>query len=95
MLLQLHGMKCPLKILRFIWFFSFSKRHIIEVEQLNARVVEAETKLRTEITRIKKKYQTTITELEMTIDVANKNNISLQQQCKKQAMQLNVSRVDF
>ena len=31
----------------------------------------------------------------MTIDVANKNNISLQQQCKKQAMQLNVSRVDF
>ena len=50
--------------------------------------MEAETKLKTEITRIKKKMMITITELEMSLDVANKTNIDLQKTIKKQSLQL-------
>uniref|UniRef100_A0A1L8E5E1 Paramyosin n=1 Tax=Nyssomyia neivai TaxID=330878 RepID=A0A1L8E5E1_9DIPT len=64
------------------------KQTAIEIEQLNARVVEAETKLKTEVQRIKKKLQITITELEMSLDVANKTNIDLQKTIKKQSLQL-------
>lgn len=53
-------------------------------------MVEAETKLKTEVTRIKKKMQMTITELEMSLDVANKNNLQLQTTIKKQSLQLTV-----
>lgn len=62
----------------------------IEIDQLNSRLVEAETKLKTEVQRIRKKFQITITELEMTLDVANKNNIELQKSIKKQSLQLTV-----
>lgn len=68
-----------------------SKQTSIEIEQLNARVVEAETKLKTEVTRIKKKLQIHITELELSLDVANKNNIELQKTIKKQSLTLTVS----
>jgi chromosome segregation ATPase len=67
---------------------AIRKQTSIEIEQLNARVVEAETKLKTEITRIKKKMQIHITELEMSLDVANKTNIDLQKVIKKQSLQL-------
>lgn len=70
----------------------FSKQTSIEIEQLNARVVEAETKLKTEVTRIKKKLQIQITELEMSLDVANKNNIELQKTIKKQSLHLTVRK---
>lgn len=53
-------------------------------------MVEAETKLKTEVTRIKKKLQIQITELEMSLDVANKNNIELQKTIKKQSLHLTV-----
>lgn len=66
----------------------FSKQTAIEIEQLNARVVEAETKLKTEVARIKKKLQIQITELEMSLDVANKTNLDLQKVVKKQSLQL-------
>lgn len=68
----------------------FSKQTSIEIEQLSARVVEAEIKLKTEVTRIKKKLQIQITELEMSLDVANKNNIELQKTIKKQSLHLTV-----
>lgn len=68
--------------------FSNSKQTAIEIEQLNARVVEAETKLKTEVQRIKKKFQIQITELEMSLDVANKTNLDLQKVVKKQSLQL-------
>lgn len=71
--------------------YIFSKQTSIEIEQLNARVVEAETKLKTEVTRIKKKLQIQITELEMSLDVANKNNIELQKTIKKQSLHLTVN----
>uniref|UniRef100_T1I795 Myosin tail domain-containing protein n=1 Tax=Rhodnius prolixus TaxID=13249 RepID=T1I795_RHOPR len=68
--------------------YNSSKQTSIEIEQLNARVAEAETKLKTEVIRIKKKLQVQITELELSLDVANKNNIQLQQTIKKQSLQL-------
>lgn len=72
----------------FFFLINSSKQTSIEIEQLNARVVEAETKLKTEIIRIKKKLQIHITELEMSLDVANKTNIDLQKIVKKQSLQL-------
>ncbi|ETN57954.1 paramyosin [Anopheles darlingi] len=65
-----------------------SKQTSIEIEQLNARVVEAETKLKSEVQRIKKKLQIQITELEMSLDVANHTNIELQKTIKRQSLQL-------
>ncbi|KAK9886773.1 hypothetical protein WA026_018427 [Henosepilachna vigintioctopunctata] len=67
---------------------AIRKATSIEIEQLNARVVEAETRLKTEVTRIKKKLQIQITELEMSLDTANKTNIDLQKTIKKQSLQL-------
>lgn len=67
---------------------AIRKATSIEIEQLNARVVEAETRLKTEVTRIKKKLQIQITELEMSLDSANKINIDLQKTIKKQSFQL-------
>ncbi|XP_063546408.1 paramyosin, long form [Cydia strobilella] len=67
---------------------AIRKQTSIEIEQLNARVVEAETKLKTEVTRIKKKLQIQITELELSLDVANKTNLDLQKTIKKQSLQL-------
>ena len=68
---------------------AIRKQTSIEIEQLNARVVEAETRLKSEVSRIKKKLQIQITELEMSLDVANKTNIDLQKTIKKQSLQLN------
>ncbi|KAJ8922137.1 hypothetical protein NQ315_004071 [Exocentrus adspersus] len=70
------------------YFIDQSKATSIEIEQLNARVVEAETRLKTEVARIKKKLQIQITELEMSLDSANKVNIDLQKTIKKQSFQL-------
>ncbi|XP_011692085.1 PREDICTED: paramyosin, long form [Wasmannia auropunctata] len=67
---------------------AIRKQTSIEIEQLNARVVEAETRLKTEVQRIKKKFHLQITELELSLDVANKNNIDLQKTIKKQALTL-------
>lgn len=67
-----------------------SKQMAIEVDALNARVVEAETRLKSEVTKVKKKMQVTITELEMSLDTANKCNIDLQKTVKKQAISLQV-----
>lgn len=69
----------------------------IEVDNLNARVVEAETRLKSEVTKIKKKMQIVITELEMSLDTSNKSNIELQKTVKKQAISLQVrmSRAGF
>ncbi len=66
------------------------KQFQIEVEQLNMRLAEAEAKLKTEVARIKKKMQAQITELEMSLDAANKQNIDLQKTIKRQALQITV-----
>jgi LPS O-antigen subunit length determinant protein (WzzB/FepE family) len=75
-----------------LFFLLFcSKQTSIEIEQLNIRVMEAETRLKTEVTRIKKKLHIQITELEMSLDVANKSNIELQKTVKRQSLSLTVS----
>ncbi|CRL03166.1 CLUMA_CG016546, isoform A [Clunio marinus] len=71
-----------------MFYVAHFKQTSIEIEQLNARVMEAETRLKTEIQRIKKKFQIQITEMEMSLDVANKTNIDLQKTIKKQSLQL-------
>ena len=68
------------------------KQYQIEIEQLNMRLAEAEAKLKTEVARLKKKYQAQITELELSLDAANKANIDLQKTIKKQALQITVSQ---
>ncbi|XP_067120526.1 paramyosin-like isoform X3 [Centruroides vittatus] len=67
---------------------SLRKQMQIEIEQLSQRVAEAEAKVKTEVARIKKKMQVQITELEMSLDVANKQNIDLQKTIKKQSLQI-------
>lgn len=67
---------------------SIKKNMAIEIDQLNSRLVEAETRLKTEVQRVRKKLQITITELEMSLDVANKSNIEMQKTIKKQSLQL-------
>lgn len=44
--------------------------------------------MKTEVQRIKKKFQIQITELEMSLDVANHTNLDLQKTIKKQSLQL-------
>lgn len=71
--------------------YNYRKQYQIEIEQLNIRLAEAEAKLKTEVARLKKKYQAQITELELSLDAANKANIELQKTIKKQALQITVS----
>lgn len=66
-----------------------------EVDALNARVVEAETRLKSEVTKIKKKFQITITELEMQIDTVNKSNIDLVKINKKISIQLQELQIHY
>lgn len=44
--------------------------------------------MKSEVQRIKKKFQIQITELEMSLDVANRTNIDLQKTIKKQSLHL-------
>jgi len=67
---------------------SIRKSLTVEIEQLNGRLSDAEARLKAEVLRLKKKMQITITELEMTLDVANKSNIDLQKTVKKYSLQM-------
>lgn len=67
---------------------ALRKATAMEIEQLNMRLAEAEAKLKAEVARIKKKMQAQITELEMTLDVVNKQNIDLQKTIKRQGLQI-------
>jgi len=71
------------------------KNMSIEIEMLNTRVVEAETRLKSEVSKIKKKFQLTITELEMSLDTANRTNIDLQKTVKKQSLTLQEIQVHY
>ncbi|XP_013785477.1 paramyosin-like [Limulus polyphemus] len=67
---------------------ALRKQKEIEIEHLSMRLAEAEAKLKTEVARLKKKYQVQITELEMSLDAANKQMLDLQKTIKKQSMQI-------
>uniref|UniRef100_T1J8P3 Uncharacterized protein n=1 Tax=Strigamia maritima TaxID=126957 RepID=T1J8P3_STRMM len=60
------------------------KQMQMEIEQLNHRLVDAESKLKTEVPRVKSNYQRQIEELEMRLDSANRNNMDLQKKIKSQ-----------
>ena len=51
--------------------------------------------LQAEISRLKKKYQAEIAELEMTVDNLNRANIEAQKTIKKQSEQLKVRFLDL
>ncbi|GBM06931.1 Paramyosin [Araneus ventricosus] len=67
---------------------SLRKQTAIEIDQLNMRLAEAEAKVKTEVARIKKKMQVQITELEMSLDVSNKQNIDMQKTIKIQSTKI-------
>lgn len=71
-----------------ISYIHLRKQYQLEIEQLNMRLADAEAKLKTEVARIKKKMQVQITELEMSLDVANRQNMDLQKTIKKQSLQI-------
>ncbi|XP_022235213.1 paramyosin-like [Limulus polyphemus] len=62
----------------------------MKIEQLTKRLEETESKIKTEVARVKKQYQLQVTELEMSLDSANKHNIDLQKTTKKQNLQITV-----
>merc|ERR1712038_1035533 len=61
---------------------------IVEIETLTARLHEAESRLKNEVEKIKKKMSITITELEMSLDASNKSNTQLQTTAKQQAAKI-------
>merc|ERR1712038_1916046 len=61
---------------------------IVEIETLTARLHEAESRLKNEVEKIKKKMSITITELEMSLDGSNKSNTQLQGTRKQQAAKI-------
>ncbi|KAG1678822.1 Paramyosin [Nymphon striatum] len=65
---------------------SLRKQMAIEVDRLQCLLMEAEARLKVEVSRLKKKYQLMITELEFNLDAANKQNIDLQKTIKKQGL---------
>jgi len=60
------------------------KKLMIEIDSLTVRLQEAESRLRNEVDKMKKKMSVTVTELEMALDAANKNNAGLQNTTKIQ-----------
>lgn len=58
--------------------------------RLTAALADAEARMKAEISRLKKKYQAEIAELEMTVDNLNRANIEAQKTIKKQSEQLKV-----
>lgn len=67
---------------------GLSKENQLKIEQLTQRLKETESKLKTEVARVKKQFQLQMGELEMSLDSANKQNIDLQKTTKKQNLQM-------
>jgi len=66
-------------------FESQKKKMLIEIDTLNRRLAETDSRLKNEVSVIHKKMSVTITELEMALDASNKGNSQLQNTCKVQA----------
>lgn len=62
--------------------FNFRKSSARAIDELQRTLVEVETRYKTEITRIKKKYETDIRELEGALDNANRANAEYLKQIK-------------
>ena len=64
------------------------KKLTSEIESLTVRLQEAEARLRNEVEKMKQKMAVTITELEMSLNSANKSNADLQNTCKQQQIKI-------
>lgn len=69
---------------------SLRKNMQFEIDRLTAALADAEARMKSEISRLKKKYQAEIAELEMTVDNLNRANIEAQKTIKKQSEQLKI-----
>ncbi|QQP41192.1 Paramyosin_ long formlike, partial [Caligus rogercresseyi] len=69
-------------------FNATKKKLMVEIESLTARLHDTENRLKNEVEKIKKKMAVTITELEMSLDSANKSNVNFQNVNKTQATQI-------
>lgn len=69
---------------------NLRKNMQFEIDRLTAALADAEARMKAEISRLKKKYQAEIAELEMTVDNLNRANIEAQKTIKKQSEQLKV-----
>jgi chromosome segregation ATPase len=69
-------------------FAGMKKKLMIEIETLTTRLHEAQSALKNEVEKIKKKMSITITELEMSLDASNKSNTQLQNTAKQQAAKI-------
>jgi chromosome segregation ATPase len=66
-----------------------------EVDRLTTALADAETRMKIEIARLKKKYQAEIAELEVTVDNLNRVNIECQKMIKKQCEQIKVLQASY
>jgi chromosome segregation ATPase len=69
---------------------ALRKNMQFEIDRLAAALADAEARMKAEISRLKKKYQAEIAELEMTVDNLNRANIEAQKTIKKQSEQIKV-----
>ncbi|EJW70240.1 hypothetical protein WUBG_18853 [Wuchereria bancrofti] len=69
---------------------ALRKNMQFEIDRLTAALADAEARMKAEISRLKKKYQAEIAELEMTVDNLNRANIEAQKTIKKQSEHLKV-----
>lgn len=72
--------------------FYCSKQAEIEIQNLIVRVNEAEAKLKSEVARLKKKYQSEIAELEMALESSNSARAEAERKAKAFAAQLKVNQ---
>jgi chromosome segregation ATPase len=67
---------------------STKKKLMVEIESLTIRLQEAESRLRNEVEKMKQKMVITITELQMSLEAANKGNTQLNNTCKIQQTEI-------
>merc|ERR1712029_237189 len=67
---------------------AMKQKLMLEIETLTKRLMETENRLKVQVEQIKKKMSVTITELEMSLDAANKANNGLQNNGKIQATKI-------
>ncbi|VEL28715.1 unnamed protein product [Protopolystoma xenopodis] len=63
--------------MKLAYFAQFRKSTTRTIEELTITITDMEVKYKSELSRLKKKYEATINELEINLDIANKANANL------------------
>ena len=74
-----------------ISLYFYRKSSARAIEELQRTLVEVETRYKSEISRIKKKYENDIRELELALDNANRINAEYSKQIKVLQLRVKVS----